>query len=240
MKTIILAAGFSTRLYPITLNFPKALLKVHEIPIIEPLLNQAIDLHDNEITLTTNQRYFQHFHDYIDEHHFPIRILNNGVSKKDRRLGAIGDLLFTLEQNQWEDNLLVLPSDTLVSLDLEKFVQFAKEKNEFCTVVYDLKNTEEIREKLGCAVLENDKIVKFVEKPEEPPSTLASVPIYFYPKHTLQFIEEYKQTGGNLDSPGAIIPWLLEKTPCFAYEIKDGYYHDVGTKEMLERLNSEL
>ena len=237
MKTIFLAAGFSTRLYPITENFPKALLQVRATPIIQLLLQQIQQLRQNETALVTNNRYFKHFETYLQKKQFPITLINNQTDDKDHRLGAIGDLLFTLDKTQWNEDLLVLPSDTLVSLDLEKFVKFATEKKQFCTVVFDKKDKQEIANQLGCAVLEGDQIIEFIEKPQNPPSTLSSVPIYFYPKHTLHLIKEYQKTSGDLDSPGAIIPWLLGKIPCYAYLIKNGYYYDVGTKEMLDRLN---
>jgi glucose-1-phosphate thymidylyltransferase len=244
MKALILAAGFSTRLYPLTENFPKGLLEVNGKPIISYLLDELVKLPEiDETALVTNQRVYSHYQKFIAENddYFHITLVNNEVEKKDQRLGAIGDLLYSLDVLGWDDDLLVIPSDTLVSLDLKKLLDFYKRKKTFVNVVYDAGDKEIIKGKLGCAEVQGDKLVGFEEKPADPKSTWQSVPIYVYPQKTLNLIRKYAQDkSNNLDSPGAIIPYLLKYVPISAYKMKDGFYYDVGTHQILEDLQKSF
>lgn len=249
MKTLILAAGFSTRLKPLTDNFPKGLLKIKGREIILGILNKVTSLDSlNDFTLITNQVCFPHFTKFIDNFNNTtlsgtnkkIKVLSNKVSDEKKRLGAIGDLLLALETIGTDEDILVLPSDTVVSLDFTKLVQFYNKNQGFVNVVFDAGDKEIIRGKLGCAEVKGDKLISFEEKPQEPKSTFQSVPIYIYPKEFLPLVKEYaNDPNNNLDSPGAIVPYLIDKVPTFAYQIKDGYYYDVGTIEVFEELNKD-
>lgn len=240
MKALFLAAGFSTRLRPLTTNFPKGLLKVGDKPIISHLLDQVIELNQiDEIALVTNDICFPHYQHYIATKNLSqsIKLLNNGIQKNENRVGAIGDLNFALEKLQWKDDLLVLPSDTLVSIVLHDLIVYFNQHHQFINVVIDLKDTKKIKQKLGCVIVNNQKIIGFEEKPTQPKSTMASVPIYIYPKEILQLIKVYINEGNNVESPGSIMPWIIKKTPALAYVVENGYYHDVGTLEAYSQLN---
>jgi glucose-1-phosphate thymidylyltransferase len=240
MKALILAAGFSTRLYPLTKSFPKGLLEVQGEKIIVNILDKIIDNPKiDQYALITNQVSFPHFKNFLNgnEKYSKIKLLNNRVDSSQKSLGAIGDLLLALDELGWEDDLLVLPSDTLVSLDFTELINFFEEKKSFVNVVYDAHDKEIIKNKLGCAQLAGDKLINFEEKPAEPKSTFQSVPIYIYSKNDLKLVREYVGDEGNsLASPGSIVPFLIEKTEAFAFQIRNGFYHDVGTKEVLEKL----
>lgn len=240
MKTIILAAGYSTRLYPLTLNFPKALLPIQGKEILKFMLDDLQSTSGiDETVLVTNHKYAQLFQTWISTNYPNIKVIDNGTTTKDDRLGAIGDLQLVIDQLGWNDDILVLPSDTLYEFKLSEVVTFFQKYNSFTNVVRDCGDLELIREKLGCAEVKDDKLISFEEKPKEPKSTYLSVPVYIYPKKTLPLIKEYIQAGMNLDSPGAIIPWLLTKTECYAYNMGSGYSYDVGTVEMLNELNEK-
>lgn len=240
MKTIILAAGYSTRLYPLTINFPKALLPIQGKEIIKYMLEDLQTVSENTDTvLITNNRYYPLFKTWIDAHFPNIEVIDNGTTNKDNRLGAIGDLQFVLNQKQWMDDILVLPSDTLYEFKLQDVVKFFHEGRGFTSVVRDCGDLELIREKLGCAEVKEGKLISFEEKPKDPKSTFLSIPVYIYPEKTVPLIKEYLATGNNADSPGAIIPWLLQKTECYAFDMDGGYSYDVGTIEMFNELNSK-
>lgn len=242
MKALFLAAGFSTRLSPLTNELPKGLLSVHGKPIISALLNQVVNQPElEEVALITNAKDYPHYHEFLrgQSAYKKISIIDNGVERVEERLGAIGDLSLALDLLEWEDDVLVLPSDTLVSIDLTQLLTFYHKYQSFVNVVYEAGSKDAIRNKLGCAVVAGDKLVDFVEKPANPPTTLQSVPIYLYPAHTLPLIAEYEATGQNLDSPGAIIPWLISQTDCYAYQVQQGFYFDVGTVEMYEAINQD-
>lgn len=241
MNVLILAAGFSTRLKPLTNNFPKGLLKVNGEEIILGILKKTTNVRNfQDFTLVTNEVCYSHFNRFLDllASEKKIEVISNGVSDEKKRLGAIGDLLLALETIGLDEDLLVLPSDTLVSLDFEKLLDFYNKNHGFVNVVFDAGDKEIIREKLGCVELDGDKLVSFEEKPKEPKSTFQSVPIYIYPKEVLPLIKEYaRDPNNNLDSPGMIVPYLIAKVPTFAYQMRDGYYYDVGTLEVFEKLN---
>ena len=240
MKTIILAAGYSTRLYPLTLNFPKALLPIQGTEIIKYMLDDLIKTPGiDEITLVTNHRYFPLFQTWTKTYFPAIEVIDNGTTSKENRLGAIGDLQFVLDKKKWNDDILVLPSDTLFEFKLSEVLNIFKKYKGFTSVVRDCGDLEIIREKLGCAEIKDDQLISFEEKPKQPKSTYLSVPVYIYPKQTLPLIQEYIDAKQNLDSPGAIIPWLLTKTDCYVYDMGSGYSYDVGTVEMLNELNEK-
>ena len=240
MKALILAAGFSTRLKPLTNNFPKGLLQIKGQEIIDYLLTDLTQTPNiDNIALITNTICFSHYHKFISSNYPQIEIIDNQVRDETKRLGAIGDLQFALDKLDWQDDLLVLPSDTLVSIKIKDLLNFYKINHGFINVARDCHDINQIRSKLGCVHFAGNKLTGFEEKPLEPKSTFASVPIYIYPKKILGLIKKYIETGQNLDSPGAIIPWLIRQTPSFVYKITDGYYFDIGTKEMLEKLNQE-
>ncbi len=239
MKVLFLAAGFSTRLKPLTDNFPKGLLEVQGKPIIGRLLESALQLTEvDEWAMITNHVCFPHYQQYVEENHFPVRVLNNGVSQIDQRLGAIGDLQLSLNLLQWQDDVLILPSDTLVSISLAHLLSFFNQHHEFTNVVYDIKDKNKIKDQLGCVVLTGNQISDFQEKPTEPKSTITSVPIYLYPRHSLPLIQQFLTETHNGDSPGSIIPWLLHKISVRGYLLENGYYYDVGTKEMYQQMVS--
>jgi glucose-1-phosphate thymidylyltransferase len=242
MKAIVLAAGFSTRLYPLTKYFPKGLLPIKDKALAGYVLDELVNSSQiDEIAFVTNHLFYPLFEVWLKAY-YPkkkITLLDNGVSNLEHRLGAIGDLKFVLEKMRWEDDLLVLSSDTLTSMNFPKFLEFFSKNNGFINAVFDTHDKEIIRKKLGCAILEGDKIIKFVEKPEAPASTLTSIPFYIYPKKSLSLINQYLQQGGASDAPGSIISWLIGKMPVFGYKVQ-GYYYDVGTVEVYNKLASGI
>lgn len=241
MKVIILAAGFSTRLRPLTDNFPKGLLQIQGEEIILHLLKKVQQVTTFfDYTIVTNDQCYPHFVEFFKKtdlfDHY--QVINNGVKSAQERLGAIGDLVLALETTGMDEDIMVLPSDTLVSLQLSDLLHFYETHQGFVNVVYDAGDTEIIRNKLGCAQVVSDRLIGFEEKPAQPVSTLQSVPIYIYPQEVLSLVKEYaSDPKNNLDSPGAIIPYLIGKVPTFAYQLTQGYYYDVGTKEVYDALN---
>jgi glucose-1-phosphate thymidylyltransferase len=170
--------------------------------------------------------------------HYPkrkITIIDNGVELVDDRLGAIGDLAFSLKKLNWQDDLLVLSSDTLTSLNFTDFINFFGKNRGVVNSVYDTHDLEIIRKKLGCVTVSGVEIIKFDEKPEKPATTLTSIPFYIYPQEVIPLIDKYIKAGGNVDAPGSIISWLVGKSKCIAYQV-DGYYYDVGTIDVYNRL----
>jgi glucose-1-phosphate thymidylyltransferase len=241
MNALILAAGFCTRLFPITEYFPKALLTVDGKPILEYLLTDLLKTKGIErVVCITNQRYYPIFSTYLVTYYRDntIELLNNNVTSPQTKLGAIGDLLFAFNTLHWNDDIMVLASDTLASLKLKNFLTFFQKHHGVVNTVFDTKNPDTIRAKLGCVELEGEKIIRFIEKPDHPATTLTSIPYYIFPKDILPLLHRYPHTGLSMDAPGSIITWLAGQTDCYAYNIGHGFYFDVGTIDIYNRLAS--
>ncbi|MEI6133055.1 MAG: sugar phosphate nucleotidyltransferase [Bacillota bacterium] len=239
MHCIILAAGFATRLYPLTRNFPKALLPVKGKALVDYLIEDVIKQKEiTNTTLVTNAKFFSLFQKHV-RNAFPevaITVLNNEIKDESQKNGAIKDLAFVLDTLKIEDDILVLASDTYTSLKLQDFIRYYRQFKCITTAVFDGKDVERIRGKLGCAVVERGKLTQFIEKPPEPTSTLMAIPFYIIPKASLPLIASYLQ-GNSPDAPGQFLAWaLLQKEVIYAYNIGSGFYHDIGTKQSYEKL----
>lgn len=239
MKVVIIAGGFSTRLYPLTEFFPKGLLEVNSKPITGFILDQVVALSPQmETVLVTNNRYYPHFKKWINEKYpdSQIEVIDDGTTHPDERLGAIGDLEFVIEKKGWQnEDILVLSSDTLSTLRLSEFITFFESHRGVINSVFDTKDKDVIRKKLGCVIVDGEKITRFIEKPEEPESTLTSVPFYIFPKEATALIQQYKAEGNSTDAPGSIVSWLIGKVPVYAFQTT-GYYYDVGTIDIYNKL----
>jgi glucose-1-phosphate thymidylyltransferase len=238
MNVLILAAGFCTRLFPITEYFPKALLPVNGREILSYVLDDVIKNDFDQIALITNSRYANIFSVWLKTKYAKknIGVIDNQVKSPGERLGAIGDLKYALNKLKWDEDLLVLASDTIATFKIKDLLNFYKSHPGIVNTVYDTNDPEVIRKKLGCVITQNQRIIEFTEKPDQPESTLTSIPYYIYPKTSFKLIDKYIKTGKSLDAPGSIISWLIGKIPCFEFRVT-GKYFDVGTIEMYNRLN---
>lgn len=241
MRVLLLAAGFGTRLNEIGQTTPKGLLKFAGTTIFDKTLNDLIKTSNiSEIGVVTNQRFYTQYLDHIYKT-YPdkkILVLNDEVNEPEKRKGALGDLLFSIDKLNWEDaDLFVLPSDTYYSFEMNDFLGFyERHKGSFVTIVRKFEDLDEIKNKLGCATMDGEKIIDFVEKPNNPSTPYAAIPFYIYPKELLPLIKVYQEDGGNMDTPGSIIPWLISRgIPIYAY-IVDGKTIDIGTPEDFARL----
>lgn len=238
MKCILLCAGYATRLFPLTENFPKALLEVGGRAIIDYTLDKvnAIDEID-AIYLVTNAKYAPHFQKWADEKNNgkPITVFNDLTTSNDDRLGAIGDIQFTIDNANIDDDILVLATDNLFDFALTDFVAFYQGKQAPSVCVR--KEDYETLKRLGVAQLDQEmKILGFEEKPAEPKSEYAVYAEYIYPKTVLPMIKEYLEEGNSCDAPGNLVRYIYQKVPTYAYEFTGDCY-DVGTHEALAKVN---
>jgi glucose-1-phosphate thymidylyltransferase len=233
MKALIIAAGFCTRLYPVTEYFPKGLLPVAGTPIIQYAMDGVAAQPDiTQLAIVTNHRYARTFSIWANST-YPnrrIQVVDNGVTVPEKRLGAIGDLLYSVDRLKWDDDIVVLASDTLVSLDWPPFLDFFRRRRGVVTAVYRTSDRSEIAGRLGCATIDGDRLVGFVEKPAVPPSDYIGVPYYVFPREALPLIRAYRDSGRALDAPGAVLTELIGKIPTYAFTVS-GYYYDIGTIE---------
>ena len=242
MNVLILAAGYATRLYPLTLKKAKPLLEVSGKPMIEWVLDNLADVPDVEtVYVVTNARFapdFQLWADGYEDRHrgLKIKIINDGSTSDNDKLGAIGDIQFVLNRQQLtKHGLLIVAGDNLFSHSLADFV--AEAKNTDATVaVYDVGDKEAIRKYANIEVDAQGTITHFEEKPENPRSTLAAIALYYYSPKTLDLVPTYLAAGNNPDQPGRFVQWLYQRQPVKAFQLS-GKWLDIGSKETLEQAN---
>ncbi|CAI9086672.1 nucleotidyltransferase family protein [Candidatus Methylacidiphilum fumarolicum] len=243
MRALLLSAGYATRLYPLTLNQPKALLSVAGKPILDYLMDKLFELSSlDEIYVVTNHKFYGHFvewkHRYTEEAlvKFPIVVLDDGSTTEENRLGAIGDIQFTIERMQLQDDLIVLASDNLFCASLTSFVSEAKRKNSPLLGVYNLKD-KQLASKYGVVSFDaNGKLSYFEEKPQNPPTSWVAMALYFFPKSILSLVKTYLREQKNTDQPGRFIQWLYPQMDVYVWELT-GLWFDIGSKETLEAAN---
>jgi glucose-1-phosphate thymidylyltransferase len=242
MKVIILAAGYATRLYPLTENQPKPLLPVAGKPMIEYVLDNLAPIGGiDRIYVVTNNKFAGHFQKWSDHYRetkakLNFTIVNDGSTDDTNKLGAIGDMHFVLKSQNVDDDLIVVAGDNLFSERLEGFGQFIREKNAPVLAVYDVGNLEEIKKYNAISVDAGGRITFFEEKPKNPTSTITGIALYYYPKATLPLIRQYIADGNNPDQPGRLVQWLYPRTPFYTWKVP-GIWYDIGSRETLEEAN---
>jgi glucose-1-phosphate thymidylyltransferase len=234
MKAVILAAGYATRLYPLTLNRPKALLPVGGRPMVEHLVDRLGEVEGLEsIHLVTNSKFAGAFREWAASWDGPeVQIVDDGTADEESKLGAIGDLELTIRTAPIEDDLIVLAGDNLFSESIAPFAEFARSKRAPILAVYDVGDLEAIRRYNAIELDEEDRLTFFEEKPAEPRSTLTGIALYFYPRESLGLVGEYLEAGNNPDQPGRLIQWLYPRVPVYAWRVP-GRWYDIGSAETL-------
>ena len=239
MNALILAAGYATRLYPLTLNKAKPLLVVGGKAIIEWVVDNLADVPDLEtIYVVTNDKFaadFQAWSErYQDQHpEFKFKIINDGSKSDEDKLGAIGDINFVItRENLTQSSLLIVAGDNLFTESLTDFVVCARE-TEATVAVYDVGDAEAIKKYGNIAVDADGIITRFEEKPERPQGTLAAIALYYYSPAILSLLTTYLAAGNNPDQPGRFVQWLYTRKPVETFQIK-GNWLDIGSKETLE------
>ena len=239
MKVVILAAGYATRLYPLTLTQPKPLLPVAGKPMIDYVLDNLAPIGGiDRVYVVTNAKFAGHFQKWADGYHaghpkLDFTIVNDGSTDDSNRLGAIGDLHLVIKRERVDDDIIVVAGDNLFSVSLGAFGRFCREKNASVLGVYDVGSLEQAK-KYGVVELDRDgRITTFVEKPAQPASTLIGIALYYYPENVVSMIEQYIADGNNPDQPGRLVQWLYPRQPVYTWTVP-GIWYDIGSKETLE------
>jgi glucose-1-phosphate thymidylyltransferase len=234
VKALILAAGYATRLSPLTDNLPKQLLPVGGRPIVDWILDKIDDAEIDDVHLVTNGRFAPLFAEWAER--TGVQIHDDGTTSNDTRLGAIGDIQFV----DLDDDLLVIAGDNLFDFSLADYVDFWRSKGGASAVaVYDVRDPE-LAKKYGIvAVDDDDRITAFVEKPDDPPSTLAATATYLYARAHVDLVDTYLAEGNNPDQPGNFVAWLHAREPVYAYRFSGGWY-DIGDRDQLLAADNRL
>jgi len=233
MKCIVLAAGYGTRLYPLTENFPKPLLEVNGKSILDWLL-EDIDLTGsiNEYAVVSNHRYAEHFYKWSKELHLgsPITILDDGSVSNGARLGAVKDIQFAVDKLGCDDDLLVIAGDNLLDFSLEAFLTYFIKKQATCVMRYFESDAKRCSESGVVQTDTNDRIIHMEEKPEIPSSNWCIPPFYIYRENDVPLIQKALEDECETDAPGHFLAWLCTQTKVYAMEMP-GKRYDIGNPE---------
>ncbi|HEY7397715.1 MAG TPA: nucleotidyltransferase family protein [Gaiellaceae bacterium] len=232
MKAVVLAAGYATRLRPLTDRWAKELLPVGGRPIVDWILDgiSAVEGID-AVHLVTNHRKAPAFRDWARGR--GVEIHDDGTTSNDDRLGAIGDLRFVVDRASLDDDLLVIAGDNLFDFSLADFVAFWKERGVASAVAIRDVGSLELATHYGIIALDpNGRIVDFVEKPADPPSTLAATATYLYDRSHVKLLDEYLAGGHSSDQPGRFVEWLCRREPVYGWPL-EGAWYDIGDAEQL-------
>ena len=238
MEAIILAAGYATRLYPLTENTPKPLLNIAGKPLIEHIIRKLEEVNlVSRVYIITNERFEHQFKKWLSsfDGKKPIEIINDGTKNNEDRLGALGDIYFLINLRKVRDDILIVAGDNLFDLSLQDVVYFFRKRKSNLIVLHDVKEIE-LAKKYGIVELEGTTVINFEEKPAAPKSTLASTGIYLFPRRTLSLIEKYISQGNNPDKTGNFIEWLHKRDIVQSY-VTDKRWFDIGSLEELEKVN---
>jgi len=242
MKCIILAAGYATRLYPLTLDRPKPLLPVAGKAMVEHILDKIEKVDDiDEILIITNNKFFNDFRNWRRKFSFskPIKIINDNTDSDDDRLGAVGDIGFAVKKEKVEDDVFVVAGDNLFEFDLRKLFEFFKEKKTSVIALYDVKDKAIAAGKYGVVEIDKDnKIISFEEKPEKPKTSLISTACYIFTEEDIEELKKSLAEEGKYDNPGDFIKWLIEKREIGGLGFKEKWF-DIGSKDKLKEADVE-
>lgn len=240
MIALVLAAGYATRLYPLTLNTPKPLLTVGPKTMIDYIVDEIETIRDvNKIVVVTNHRFAGHFDEWAQKRlsedagngiSLPIEIIDDGTTDDSNKLGAIGDIQFVIDKLSIDEDLMIIAGDNLFTYKLSDMYDFFKTNGKDTLVAIHVESVEQLR-KLAVANLDEDgKVLSLAEKPKEPKSHTAIYATYMYLKETLPMIRQYLDEGNTPDAPGNFPSWLYTRKDVLAYRAP-GICIDIGTPE---------
>ena len=223
MKCLILAAGYATRMYPLTENFPKPLLEVGGKTILDWLTEDLAPVTDGFIVVT-NHKYAGHFRQWAEGK--PVTVVDDGTDTNETRLGAVCDIQFAIDRLGLQEDLLIIAGDNVLDFSLRSFVEYAKAAGTSCTMRYREEDPVKLR-RAGVSEVEGERLISFEEKPAEPKSNWCTPPFYYYTAEDVQKIREVIRDGCGTDAPGSLVAWMCRKSPMHSM-VMPGKRFDIG------------
>ena len=237
MKAIVLAAGYATRLRPLTENLAKPLLPVGGRPMLDYIVDKIAEVDEvDELHVVTNSRYADGFRAWAEQRDGALAtaVHDDGTTSNENRRGAIGDIAFTVEEAGLDGHdLLVIAGDNLFDFSVDEYVDFWRSKGTAsCVALFQEPDLELVKEYSVVDVDENDRITSFVEKPENPTTNLVAVATYIYHREHVPLVRDYLAKGNSPDQPGNLVAWLYPRASVYGYRF-EGDWRDIGNREQL-------
>lgn len=239
MKCLILAAGYATRLYPLTENFPKPLLTVGDKTILDWLVDDidtanAVD----EYVVISNHKFAHHFENWAKNKSQNITVVDDGTDTNETRLGAVKDIQYAIEKLNIDDDMIVIAGDNVLDFSLTKFISYSKEKQSSCVMRYFEPEDKKLLKTGVVTIDDNDKILNMTEKSPTPATHWCCPPFYYYTKNDAKLVKKGIESGCGTDAPGSYIAWLCTQTDVYAMEMP-GKRYDIGNLESYEMVKAE-
>lgn len=239
MKAIVLAAGYATRLYPLTLDKPKALLPIAGKPIINYIIEKMPSEVDR-VFIVSNDRFYLNFVWWLEKLDSKIKdkieIINDNTASNETRLGGVGDLDFVIQEKNLNDDLLIIAGDNLFDFSLQEFVDFFNKRGKAANALHEIEKIEDCK-RFGVVEVDNEKIIGFEEKPSQPKTKLISYAVYLFPKSYIKKIGRYMKTDNPKDSPGNLIIYFSKIDEVYGF-VTQGRFFDIGVIEDYEKANA--
>jgi glucose-1-phosphate thymidylyltransferase len=243
MKVLILAGGFAKRMGKYCENCPKPLLPLAGKKVIDHIIDKLSKIDDiSDVIISTNQKFGQQFNDWIkgSGDSLSISLIVEPAMKEGEKLGSIGALQYCIDQKGIDEDLLVINGDNVFTFDLKDFISFSRTMDSMVLTIFDTKDLNEAA-KYGVVQLDGEgRLIDFIEKPEQPKTTLAAIGIYYYSRSTLPKIKQYIDEGNNTDTIGFFNQWMHSREPVLAHVFREGKWFDIGTPEVYEQAEREL
>lgn len=236
MKCLVLAAGYATRLYPLTENFPKPLLMVGKKNILDWLLddlNEADEI--DEFIVVSNHKFVEHFNNWAKNKEYKITVVDDGTSTNETRLGAVKDIQYAIDKLHIDDDMMVLAGDNVLDFSLKTFLKYCLEKKTSCVMRYFEEDINTLPKRGILEFDSNELVISMEEKPKNPKTQWCCPPFYFYTKEDLKMIDQALLDGCGYDAPGSYISWLIKRKPVHAM-IMPGSRYDIGNLESYEKV----
>ncbi|MDO4549601.1 MAG: nucleotidyltransferase family protein [Clostridia bacterium] len=240
MKVVILAAGYATRLYPLTKSFPKPLLEVGARSIIDRLVDDVDSTGKaREYVVVSNALFAGHFREWASKKRLSaaITVLDDGSVSNETRLGAVADILFAMRSLSIDEDMLVMAGDNVLDFSLSSFISYAEKKPGSCAMRYYEPDVKRLRRSGVANVDEDDRMTEMVEKPENPASNWCVVPFYYYKAADLETLSRAVDEGCAVDAPGSALAWLGNRKDVYLMPMP-GKRYDIGTLEDYESVRA--
>lgn len=239
MKAIVLAAGYATRLYPLTLNKPKALLPIAGKPILNYITDEIETISEiDELIIISNAKFYQCFNEWsnIYSNRLKITVLDDGTTDDSNKLGAIGDISYAIDTLDIDEDILIMAGDNIFTFKLLDYYNEYKRLDKDMILVKEMSDPEDLKRMANVIYDENGRVTDMVEKPSEPKSSRAAFASYIYKKDTVPLFKKYLDDGNNPDAPGFFPSWLCKQKDVYAYEFT-GECYDIGTPKSYDEVN---
>lgn len=239
MKCLILAAGYATRLYPLTENYPKPLLEVRGKTILDWLVDDIDTLGVvDEYVVISNHKYAHHFDAWAKTKKQKISVVDDGTVSNETRLGAVKDIQYAIDALGLDDDMLVIAGDNVLDFSLTKFIQYAKEKQTSCILRYFEPEHKKLLKSGVVTVDADDRVLNMTEKSPTPATNWCCPPFYYYTREDAHLVQKGIEDGCGTDAPGSYIAWLCRERVVHAMQMP-GKRYDIGDLASYEKVRAE-